>query len=159
MSIYLWLSIIIGVVFLLTVILFFRRFISGKDNLLLISTVLILGTVGCVALYIFTSMQGTQILAANFVTEYQIKEETYKTTDPEPEHYLDAAYAFYAENGVKYQLYGTELLKAPDTEPSFIQIYTCEAVEGFPMCYLKKGRVVRYTLTKLSKDGKEPIAY
>ena len=159
MSIYFWLSIILGVVFLLTVILLFQRYIRGKDNMLLISTVFILGIVGCVGLYIFTSMQGTQILVADFATEYQIKEETYKTTDPEPAHYLDAAYAFYAENGVKYQLYGTELLKAPDAEPSFIQLYTCEAVEGFPMCYLKKGTVLRYTLTKLSRDGKEAVDY
>lgn len=159
MSIYLWLSIILGVVVFLEIILFFRRFLKGKDNGLVIFTILLLGVIASAALYIFTSMNGTLVLSSEFAAEYQIKEETFKTTDTDTSHYLDAGYAFYAENGVKYQLYGTELLEEPSEAPSFIQIFACEAVDGYSWCYLKKGNVVRYKLTSLSRDGNEAESY
>ena len=104
-------------------------------------------------------MQGTQILSEKLAAEYQIKEETFRTTDENTANYLHAAYAFYAENGVQYQLRGTQLLQEPDAAPAFTGIYTCEAVDGYPWCYLKKGTVIRYTLTALSHDGSEAIDY
>ncbi len=159
MSIYSWLTLITSVTILIMVFLFCRKFLAGKENGLIIFSVLLVGLLISAALYVFTSMQGTQILASNFATEYQIKEETFKTTDENTANYLKTAYAFYAENGAQYQLRGTDLLQEPEADPSFIGIYTCDAVDGYPWCYLKKGTVIRYTLSKLSREGREAIDY
>lgn len=159
MSVYTWITIIAAITFLLIVFLFFRKFLAGKENGLIIFSILLLGILASAALYVFTSIQGTQILASELAAEYQIKEETFRTTDENTANYLHAAYAFYAENGVQYQLRGTQLLQEPDAEPGFIGIYTCEAVDGYSWCYLKKGTVIRYTMTTLSHDGKESVDY
>lgn len=159
MSVYLWITSIVSITFLIVIFLFFRKFLAGKENGLIIFSVLIVGILASAALYVFTSVQGTQILSSEFATEYQIKEETFRTTDENTANYLQSAYAFYAENGVQYQLRGTQLLEEPDSAPAFIGIYTCEAVDGYSWCYMKKGTVVRHTLTKLSHDGKESIDY
>lgn len=159
MSIYLWITTIALVTCLLVVFLFFRKFLAGKDNGLIIFSIILAGILISAALYVFTSIQGTQILASDFSTEYQIKEETFRTTDENTANYEHAAYAFYAENGVQYQLRGTQLLQEPDSDPGFIGIYTCEAVDGFPWCYMKKGTVIRHTLTELSHDGREAVDY
>lgn len=159
MSVYTWITIIAAITFLLIVFLFFRKFLAGKENGLIIFSILLLGILASAALYVFASIQGTQILTSELATEYQIKEETFRTTDENTANYLHAAYAFYAENGVQYQLRGTQLLQEPDAEPGFIGIYTCEAVDGYSWCYLKKGTVIRYTMTTLSHDGKESVDY
>lgn len=159
MNIYLWITVIASITFILVIFLFVRKFLAGKENGILIFSVIFAGVLVSALLYILSSMKGTQILAADFATEYQIKEETFKTTDENTAHYLNAAYAFYAENGVQYQLRGTDLLKEPETDPAFIGIYTCEAVDGYSWCYLKKGTVIRHTLTKRSHEGKEAIDY
>ena len=155
MSVYTWITLIAAITFLLVVFLFFRKFLAGKENGLIIFSIVLLGVISSAALYVFTTMQGTQILSSEMATEYQIKEETFRTTDENTANYLHAAYAFYAENGVQYQLRGTQLLHEPDKAPAFIGIYTCEAVDGYSWCYLKKGTVVRHTLTTLSHDGKK----
>lgn len=159
MNIYLWITIIASITFLFVIFLLARKFLAGKENGLVIFSVILAGTLICAILYVLSSMQGTQALAWEFVTEYQIKEETFKTTDENTANYLSTAYAFYAENGVQYQLRGSDLLTEPQARPSFVGIYTCEAVDGFSWCYLKKGTVVRYTLTKLSHDGQEAVDY
>ncbi len=159
MSVYLWITCIAAVTLLLVIILFFRKFLAGKENGLIIFSVILPGVLLSAALYVFASMQGTQILSKKLAAEYQIKEETFRTTDENTANYLHAAYAFYAENGVQYQLRGTQLLQEPDAAPAFTGIYTCEAVDGYPWCYLKKGTVIRYTLTALSHDGSEAIDY
>lgn len=159
MSVYLWITLIAAVTLLLVIILFFRKFLAGKENGLIIFSVILPGILLSAALYVFTSMQGTQILSEKLAAEYQIKEETFRTTDENTANYLHAAYAFYAENGVQYQLRGTELLQEPDAAPAFTGIYACEAVDGYSWCYLKKGTVIRYTLTALSHDGSEAIHY
>ncbi len=159
MSIYLWITLIALITCLLVIFLFFRKFLSGKENGLVIFSIILVGILISAALYVFTSIQGTQILASDLATEYQIKEETFRTTDENTANYEHAAYAFYAENGVQYQLRGTQLLQEPDSAPGFIGIYTCEAVDGYPWCYIKKGTVIRHTLTKLSHDGREAVDY
>ena len=159
MSVYLWITCIASITFLIVIFLFCRKFLAGKENGLIIFSVLLVGILVSAALYVFTSVQGTQILSSDFATEYQIKEETFRTTDENTANYLQAAYAFYAENGVQFQLRGTQLLEEPESSPGFIGIYTCKAVEGYSWCYMKKGTVIRYTLTKLSHDGNEPIDY
>lgn len=159
MSIYTWITMIAAITFLLVIFLLFRKFLAGKENGLVIFSILLLGILASVALYVFTSMQGTQILASELATEYQIKEETFRTTDENTANYLHAAYAFYAENGVQYQLRGTQLLQEPDQKPAFIGIYTCEAVDGYSWCYMKKGTVIRHTLTTLSHDGEKAVDY
>lgn len=159
MSIYSWITLVASVTFILIVFLLCRKFLAGKENGLIIFSIFIAGILVSSALYVFTSIQGTRILSSELATEYQIKEETFRTTDEDTSAYLHAAYAFYAENGVQYQLRGTQLLKEPDKAPAFIGIYTCEAVDGYPWCYMKKGTVVRHTLTTLSHDGKEADNY
>ena len=159
MSVYSWIACIAAVTLFLVIILLFRKFLAGKENGLIIFTVILLGILSSAALYVFTTMQGTQILASELAAEYQMKEETFRTTDENTANYLHAAYAFYAENGVQYQLRGTQLLSEPDAKPAFTGIYTCEAVDGYAWCYLKKGTVIRYTLTTLSHDGKEAVNY
>ena len=159
MSVYSWITIIAAITLLFVIILFFRKFLAGKENGLIIFSVILLGILVSAALYVFTSMQGTQILASELAAEYQMKEETFRTTDENTANYLHAAYAFYAENGVPYQLRGTQLLEETDAKPAFTGIYTCDAVDGYSWCYLKKGTVIRYTLTALSHDGKEAVNY
>lgn len=159
MSVYTWITCIAAITFLLVVFLLFRKFLAGKENGLIIFTVILLGILGSAALYVFTSIQGTQILSKELAAEYQIKEETFRTTDENTANYLHAAYAFFAENGVQYQLRGTQLLEEPDQAPAFIGIYMCEAVDGYSWCYMKKGNVVRHTLTALSHDGKQAVDY
>ena len=159
MSIYSWIMIIASIVLVLSIIFLILKFIAGKDTGLLIFSIILVGVLGSVALYIATSMNGTQVLSAKFATEYQIKQKTFRTTDKNPANYLNAAYAFYAENGVQYQIRGTDMLKAPETNSAFVSIYSCEAVDGYSWCYLKKGPVIRYALTKLSHDGKEADDY
>ncbi len=159
MSIYTWITIIAAITFLLVIFLLFRKFLAGKENGLVIFSILFLGVLASVSLYVFTSMQGTQILTSELATEYQIKEETFRTTDENTANYLHAAYAFYAENGVQYQLRGTQLLQEPDKKPAFIGIYTCEAVDGYSWCYMKKGTVVRHTLTALAHNGQKAVDY
>ncbi len=159
MSIYLWITTIAAITFVIVAFLFFLKFLAGRETGLLIFTVVLIGILASAGLYVYTSMQGTQMLTSDLAAEYQIKEETFKTTDDNTSHYLNAAYAFYAENGVQYQLRGSQLLAQPDESPSFVGIYTCEALDGLAWCYLKKGTVIRYTLTSLSHDGKEPIDY
>lgn len=159
MSIYLWITAIASITFLIVIFLFCRKFLAGSENGLVIFSILLLGVFASAALYILTSMQETQIISSRLATEYQIKEETFRTTDENTANYLNSAYAFYAENGVQYQLRGTDLLQEPEAEPSFIGIYTCEAVEGYSWCYMKKGTVIRHTLTKLSSEGKEAEDY
>lgn len=159
MSVYSWITLIASVTFLLIAFLCCRKFLAGKENGLVIFSVLIVGILSSAALYVFTSIQGTQILVSELATEYQIKEETFRTTDENTANYLSSAYAFYAENGVQYQLRGTQLLQEPDSAPAFVGIYTCEAVDGYSWCYMKKGTVVRHTLTRLSHDGKEAVDY
>lgn len=159
MSVYSWITLTASITFLLVVFLFCRKFLAGKDNGLVIFSVILAGIFVSAAFYVLTSMQGTQILASDFAAEYQIKEETFRTTDENTANYLNSAYAFYAENGVQYQLRGTDLLQEPDAKPAFIGIYTCEAAEGYSWCYLKKGTVIRHTLTKLSHDGNEAVDY
>ncbi len=159
MSIYLWITAIASATFLILVFLFCRKFLAGKENGLIIFSVILLGIAASASLYIVSSTQGTQVLDADLAAEYQIKEETFRTTDENTANYQNAAYAFYAENGVQYQLRGTDLLQEPDAEPAFVGIYTCEAVDGFSWCYLKKGTVIRHTLTRLSSDGKEAVDY
>ncbi len=159
MSIYSWITTIAVITALLVIFLFCRKFLAGKDNGIVIFSVLIVGIFLSAALYILTNTQGTQILSSRLAVEYQIKEETFRTTDENTANYLHAAYAFYAENGVQYQLIGTDLLQEPESDPAFIGIYTCEAVDGFPWCYTKKGSVIRHTLTKLSHDGSKAVDY
>ncbi len=159
MSIYSWIIIIASIVLGLSIFLFALKFIAGKDTGLLIFSVLLVGVVASVALYVVASVNGTQILTAKFAAEYQIKQKTFRTTDKNPANYLNAAYAFYAENGVQYQLRGTDMLKQPETDSAFVGIYSCEAVDGYSWCYLKKGPAVRYVLTKRSHDGKEAVDY
>ena len=159
MSVYSWITIIAAITLLFVIILFFRKFLAGKENGLIIFSVILLGILVSAALYVFTSMQGTQILASELAAEYQMKEETFRTTDENTANYLHAAYAFYAENGVQYQLRGTQLLEEPDAKPAFTGIYTCDAVDGYSWCYLKKGTFIRNTLTALSHDGKEDVNY
>lgn len=159
MNVYSWITLIASITFILVVFLFCRKFLAGKENGLVIFSVVLAGIFASAAFYVLTSMQGTQILDSDFAVEYQIKEETFRTTDENTANYLNAAYAFYAENGVQYQLRGTDLLEEPESDPAFIGIYTCEAVEGYPWCYLKKGTVVRHTLTKLSHDGSQAVDY
>lgn len=159
MSIYSWITIIASVVLVLSIIFLVLKFIAGKDTGLLIFSVILVGVLGSAALYVVTSMNGTQVLSAKFAAEYQIKQKTFRTTDKNPANYLNSAYAFYAENGVQYQIRGTDMLKEPETDSAFVSIYSCEAVDGYSWCYLKKGPVIRYTLTKLSHDGKEAEDY
>lgn len=159
MSIYLWITAIAAITFLIAAVLLFRKFLAGKDNGLAVFSVIVSGVFISGVLYILASINGTQILSSDFATEYQLKEETFKTTDTDTADYQSAAYAFYAESGVKYQIHGSELLHEPDAAPAFVGIYSCEAVDGYPWCYLKKGKVVRYTLTALSHDGKEAADY
>lgn len=159
MSVYSWITCIAAITLILVVILFFRKFLAGKENGLIIFSVIFLGILASAALYVFTSIQGTQILSYELAAEYQLKEETFRTTDENTANYLHAAYAFYAENGVQYQLRGTQLLEQPDAAPAFTGIYTCEAVDGFSWCYMKKGTVIRYTLTALSHDGSKAVDY
>ena len=159
MNIYLWITIIASITTVLVIFLLIRKFLAGKENGIFIFSVIFTGVLVSALLYILSSMKGTQILAANFATEYQIKEETFKTTDENTANYLNAAYAFYAENVVQYQLRGMDLLEEPEEAPAFIGIYSCEAVDGFSWCYLKKGTVVRHTLTKRSHDGHEAVDY
>lgn len=159
MSIYSWITLIASITLILVVFLFCRKFLAGKENGLIIFSIIAIGVLISAALYVFTSIQGTQILASDLATEYQIKEETFRTTDENTANYLQAAYAFYAENGVQYQLRGTQLLKEPDEKPAFIGIYTCDAVDGYPWCYMKKGTVIRHTLTTLSHDGNKAEEY
>ncbi len=159
MSIYLWIRIISSITLLIVIFLLARKFLSGKENELIIFSVIVLGVAASAALYIFASMNGTQILASDFSAEYQIKEETFKTTDENTANYQNAAYAFYAENGVQYQLRGSDLLQEPESAPAFVGIYICDAVDGYSWCYLKKGTVIRHTLTKLSHDGNKAVNY
>ena len=81
MSVYTWITCIAAVTLLLVIILLFRKFLAGKENGLMIFTVILLGILASAALYVFTSMQGTQILTSNLAAEYQMKEETFRTTD------------------------------------------------------------------------------
>ena len=113
MSIYSWITTIAVITALLVIFLFCRKFLAGKDNGIVIFSVLIVGIFLSAALYILTNTQGTQILSSRLAVEYQIKEETFRTTDENTANYLHAAYAFYAENGVQYQLIGTDLLQEP----------------------------------------------
>lgn len=159
MSVYFWITIIAAITFSFVIILSCRKFLAGKDNGLLIFTIILAGILISAALYVVTSIQDTRILSAKWAVEYQMKEETFRTTDENTANYLNAAYAFYAENGVQYQLRGSDLLREPEPDPAFVGIYTCEAVEGYPWCYIKKGTVVRHTLTQLSHDGKKPVDY
>lgn len=159
MSIYLWITAIAFATFVIIAFLFIRKFLFGKENGLVIFSILLAGILASAALYVFSSMQGTQILSSSLAAEYQIKEETFRTTDENTANYENAAFAFYAENGVQYQLRGTQLLEEPDSSPAFIGIYSCEAVDGYPWCYMKKGTVIRHTLTKLSHDGKKAVDY
>ncbi len=159
MSIYSWITIIASVTVVLIIFLLVRKFLAGKENGLIIFSVIIAGILASAALYFLSSMNGTQILVSEFSTEYQMKEETFRSTDENTANYLNTAYAFYAENGIQYQLRGTELLKEPDASPAFVGIYSCEAVDGYSWCYLKKGTVLRYTLTELSHDGNQAVDY
>lgn len=159
MNIYSWITIIASVVTALVIFLFACKFIAGKETELIIFSVILVGVLGSAGLYVAASMNGTQILSAKFADEYQVKQKTFRTTDENPANYLDAAYAFYAENGVQYQIRGTEMLKQPEATPAFVEIYSCEAVDGYSWCYLKKGPAIRYALTKLSHDGKEAVDY
>lgn len=159
MSIYSWITIIASIVLVLSIILLILKFIAGKDTGLVIFSVILVGILGSAALYVVTSMNGTQVISAKFATEYQIKQKTFRTTDKNPANYLNAAYAFYAENGVQYQIRGTDMLKQPETDSAFVSIYSCEAVDGYSWCYLKKGPVIRYALTTLSHDGKKAEDY
>ena len=159
MSIYLWITAIAFATFVIIAFLFIRKFLFGKENGLVIFSILLAGILASAALYVFSSMQGTQILSSSLAAEYQIKEETFRTTDENTANYENAAYAFYAENGVQYQLRGTQLLQEPDKKPAFIGIYTCEAVDGYSWCYMKKGTVVRHTLTALAHNGQKAVDY
>lgn len=159
MNIYSWIIIIASVVTALVIFLLACKFIAGKETGLIIFSVILVGTLGSVGLYVAASVNGTQILSSKFAAEYQVKQKTFRTTDKNPANYLNAAYAFYAENGVQYQIRGTDMLKQPESTPAFVQIYSCEAVDGYSWCYLKKGPAIRYALTKLSHDGNKALDY
>ena len=81
MNIYLWITIIASITTVLVIFLLIRKFLAGKENGIFIFSVIFTGVLVSALLYILSSMKGTQILTANFATEYQIKEETFKTTD------------------------------------------------------------------------------
>lgn len=159
MNIYSWIIIIASIVTALVIFLLACKFIAGKETGLIIFSVILVGTLGSVGLYVAASMNGTQILSSKFAAEYQVKQKTFRTTDKNPANYLNAAYAFYAENGVQYQIRGTDMLKQPESTPAFVEIYSCEAVDGYSWCYLKKGPAIRYALTKLSHDGNKAVDY
>ena len=61
MSVYTWITLIAAITFLLVVFLFFRKFLAGKENGLIIFSIVLLGVISSAALYVFTTMQGTQI--------------------------------------------------------------------------------------------------
>jgi len=159
MSIYLWITAIAAVVLLLVIILLFRKFLFGKENGLLIFSLILLGILASGGLYLYSSMNGTQVVASKFATEYQIKRATYKDTADGAENYQNTAYAFYTENGIKYRFTGADLLSQPADDPAFIGIYSCEVINGYPWCYIRKGTDIRYSLTDRSHDGNEPADY
>ena len=67
MSIYSWITLIASITLILVVFLFCRKFLAGKENGLIIFSIIAIGVLISAALYVFTSIQGTQILASDLL--------------------------------------------------------------------------------------------
>lgn len=143
MSIFFWFLIIAVATLAINtgVILWMRK--QQSVRIFPVFTILIIGYIAAALLYLFTAMQGTQILEQKQAVSLAIETQSYRTAS----NGTHTSYAFCSIEGIEFHLDDTELLSDDvPKNPSIVEVYHCNVRKGWTGCYLSEGSCVYYIL-------------
>ena len=143
MSIFFWFLIIAVATLALNMIMILQMKKRKSIRVLPVFEILTAGYLAAALLYLFTAMQGTQILEQKQAVCLDIETQSYRTASDG----THVSYAFCSREGISFSFDDTQLLTDSVPEhPSSVEVYFCKVRTGFSACYLIEGADVFYLL-------------